>query len=368
MLSSLTALLGLGLAGIVTAGLIKPLKELVSATRKVEQGQLNAQVQITTRDEIGTLANSFNHMVRELRLKEKIKDTFGKYLDPRVVMTLIDSPEGVIDTVGEKRIMTMFFSDIAGFTSIGESLMPDALVRLINEYFTHQAIPIQQNKGIIDKFIGDSVMAFWGPPFTEEEEHAGLACLAALDQRRQLEEFRRRLPDLMGIRKGLPDIDFRIGIATGEVVVGNIGSELSKSYTVMGDTVNLASRLEGANKHYGTRFLINETTQQMASQDVETREIDLIQVVGKSEPVRVFELLARRGELEERQQELRDHFGQGMKAYRARDWEASARQFGSCLELDPEDNPSQVFLERVDYMKQNPPSHDWDGVWRFTHK
>jgi adenylate cyclase len=307
-------------------------------------------------------------MVKELRLKERIKDTFGKYLDPRVVVKLIDSPEGVIDTTGEKRVMTIFFSDIAGFTPIGEALTPDALVRLINEYFTQQAIPIQQRKGIIDKFIGDSVMAFWGPPFTQEDEHARLACLSALDQREQLEEFRLRLPDLMGLRKGLPDINFRIGIATGEVVVGNIGSELSKSYTVMGDTVNLASRLEGANKHYGTRFLISENTQKMVGRDVETREIDLIQVVGKSEPVRVFELLARKGELKEKGQKLRALFHQGLEAYRTRDWKSATRQFKECLELAPEDPPAQVFLKRVDHLRENPPSHGWDGVWRFTHK
>ena len=368
ILSSLTALLGLCFAGIVTVGMIRPLKALVSATRKIEEGNLDAEVPITTRDEVGTLSESFNHMVRELRVKERIKDTFGKYLDPRVVVTLIDSPESVIDTTGEKRVMTMFFSDIAGFTPIGEALTPDALVKLINEYFTYQAAPIQQRKGIIDKFIGDSVMAFWEPPFTGEDEHARLACLSALDQREQLEEFRRRLPDLMGMRKGLPDVNFRIGIATGEVVVGNIGSKLSKSYTVMGDTVNLASRLEAANKHYGTRFLISETTQEMVSQDVETREIDLIQVVGKSEPVRVFELLAPTGELEEKGQELRARFHQGIETYRSRDWESATRQFEACLALAGEDPPSRIFLKRVEVLKEDPPPQDWDGVWRFTHK
>ena len=368
LLSSIAAILGLGFAGMMTAGLVKPLKQLVSAIRGVEEGNLDITVQVASRDEVGALANSFNHMVSELRVKERIKDTFGKYLDPRVVGTLIETPDAVIKTVGEKRVMTMFFSDIVGFTSISENLMPDALVKLINEYFTLQTIPIHQSKGIVDKFIGDSVMAFWGPPFTQEDEHARLACLSALEQMEQLEKFRRRLPDLMGIRTGLPNFDFRIGIATGEVVVGNIGSELSMSYTVMGDTVNLASRLEGANKHYGTRFLISETTQQLVRDEVETREIDLILVVGKTEPVRVFELLARKGDLNESEAQLRGQFQSGLIAYRSRDWQAATEHFDACLELDAHDAPAQVFLQRVDYLKKNQPPDEWDGVWHFAQK
>src|SRR5438105_3707782 len=154
--------------------------------------------------------------------------------------------------------MTVFFSDLVGFTAISERLTPSGLVNVMNRYLSLMSQPIRAQKGLIDKYIGDAIMAFWGPPFTDREEHARLACFAALEQLQALEELRRMLPELMGLRKGLPEIDFRIGISTGDVVVGNIGSELTRAFTVLGDTVNLGSRLEGANKQYGTKILISE--------------------------------------------------------------------------------------------------------------
>ncbi len=155
--------------------------------------------------------------------------------------------------------------------------------------------PIREQDGIIDKYVGDAIMAFWGPPFTTAEEQARRACLAGLDQLARVQPFRDELPELMGIRRGVPDIDMRIGIATGEVVVGTIGSDVIKSYTVMGDTVNFASRLEGVSKVYGTRFLVDETTMTQAGDAIDTREIDAILVVGKTEPHRIFEGSGARG-------------------------------------------------------------------------
>ena len=369
LIAAVTAgLLGLIFAGLITRSLVRPVKELVSATRQVERGELEIDLPVSTRDEIGDLAQSFNHMVSELRIKESIKDTFGKYLDPRLVSQMIESP-GALETAGERREMTVLFSDIVNFTSIAELLLPAALVRLINEYFTLHAVPVQRRKGIIDKFIGDSLMAFWGPPFTNPQEHAGLACLAALEQLEQLEEFRRRLPELMGIRKGIPEFDIRVGIASGEVVVGNIGSELSKGYTVMGDTVNLASRLEGANKHYGSRFLINEAAYQQAVEQIEAREIDRVQVVGKTEPVRIYELLAATGSGESGwQAEVRTHFEGGLAEYRAQRWGEAQKLFRACLDLNPQDRPASTFLTRIEHLKQNPPPADWNGVWQFVQK
>ncbi len=241
------AVLGLAFASIITLGLVRPIRRLLSGTKAVEQGNLDIEVPATSRDEIGTLTQSFNHMVGELRMKERIKDTFGKYIDPRIVEDLIQQPDSA-KPGGEKRVMTVLFCDMQGFTSLSEELTPGGLVNLLYQYFTMMSEPIRHYRGVIDKYIGDAVMAFWGPPFTKEEEHATFACLAALEQFSRLDEFRRLLPDLMGLRKGLPDINMRVGVATGEVVVGNIGSEISKSYTVMGDTVNIASRLEGAGK------------------------------------------------------------------------------------------------------------------------
>jgi adenylate cyclase len=170
-----------------------------------------------------------------------------------------------------------------GFTSFSEGMTPAALVTVLNRYMTAMSEPVRRHKGIIDKYIGDAVMAFWGPPFTGAEEQARLGCLAALDQVAGLAAFRAELPDLIGFKRGLPDIGLRIGIATGDVVAGSIGSEQTRIYTVIGDIVNLASRLEGANKTYGTRALINEAANHLAADTVETREIGSVLVIGETE-------------------------------------------------------------------------------------
>jgi adenylate cyclase len=366
-LTAIAALAGLLLTGAIVRGLVRPVRDLVSATQEVERGNLQTEIAIRTRDEIGQLARSFNHMLAEMRVKEQIKDTFGRYVDPRIVESLLGNP-GALESKGERQDCTVFFSDIAGFTGLAELLTPAAVLRVINSYFTEMSEPIRGNQGIIDKYIGDAIMAFWVPPFTDREEHARLACLSALVQRERLAVFQARLPELTGLRHGVPPIEMRIGIATGEVVVGNVGSEVSKNYTVIGDTVNLAARLEALNKQYGTHTLIAETTEALARDAIESREIDLVAVAGKSEPVRIFELLAARGGLSPVATERRDRFEAALAAYRGRDWEAARAGFEACLQ-DPEgDPPAQVFLARLDQLAADPPGEDWDGVWRPATK
>jgi adenylate cyclase len=306
-------------------------------------------------------------LATELRTTESIKDTFGTYVDPRIVEGIIQHPDSM-KLSGEKRVVTVFFSDMEKFSSIGEQMTPAALVNLINQYLTLASEPIQRYNGVIDKYIGDAIMAYWSPPFTNEHEHAKLACFAALEQLSILDEFRQILPDLTGLRRGLPTINIRIGLATGEVIVGNVGSNTSRNYTVMGDTVNIASRLEGASKQYGTRLLISEQTQVMAREAIETRELDSIRVVGKTEPVRIFELLARKGELGQAAADLRASFEQGLNAYRSCDWDRAQAYFAACLEIDPADGPSKLFVARLYYLRDHPCAENWDGVWSLTEK
>jgi adenylate cyclase len=361
------AVSGLLFASIVTTGLMRPIRRLVQGTKAIEEGRLDTEVPVTSRDEIGTLTRSFNSMASELRVKERIKSTFGKYVDPRIVEDLLERPD-LATAGGERRLVTVFFSDIEGFTTIGENLTPGGLVSVINQYFTVMSEPITINGGIIDKYIGDAIMAFWAPPFVPEQEQATRACAAALEQIDLLPGFERSLPDLIGVRKNIPRIHIRIGIATGDVVIGNIGSEKFKGYTVMGDAVNLGSRLESAGKQYGVRVLISEATFKMAADAIEARELDSMRVTGKTEPVRVYELLGRRRAIDANRAALRDRFQEGLAHYRGRRWERAAELFQQCLTIDPGDVPSQLFAERVEYFRQEPPPASWDGVWTLTHK
>lgn len=363
VLTALAAFAGLLLTAGVVRGMVRPVHALVDATQQIERGNLEIRVEVRSRDEIGQLAQSFNHMAGEFRVKEQIKDTFGRYVDPRIVEGLLDDPDGV-EGAGEREICTVFFSDIAGFTPLAEMLTPSAVVRLMNGYFTEMSGPIRENKGIIDKYIGDAIMAFWSPPFTGRSEHARLACLAALAQRDLLAEFQTRLPDLTGLRQGVPELNVRVGIATGDVIIGSVGSDVSKNYTVMGDTVNLAARLEGLNKQYGTRILISGETEALARDAIEAREIDLVAVVGKSEPIRIFELLAPRGGLSPKHAVRRDRFEAALTAYRTRDWPAAREGFEACTD----DPAAAVFLARLDQLAVDPPAEDWDGVWRANAK
>jgi len=345
---------------------MRPIRRLVEGTKAIENGDLNSLVPVTSRDEIGALTQSFNHMVTELRVKERIKATFGKYVDPRIVEDLLKQPDAV-SMAGERRVVTVFFSDVEGFTSISENLTPTALVAVINKYFTVMSEPIIRNGGIIDKFIGDGIMAFWAPPFVPVQEHATRACFAALDQLDVLAEFQKAVPDLIGVRTA-PRIRFRIGLASGDVVIGNIGSDNFKGYTVMGDTVNLSSRLESGGKQYGVRILISEQTYQMAADAIDVREIDSIRVMGKTEPARVYELLGRRGAIDATRTSLRDRYQEGLAHYRAARWEAAEQAFQHCLTIDPADVPSRLFAERSAHFRSAPPDATWDGVWTLTHK
>ncbi len=366
IITAIATALGLVFAWGVSRSLVDSVKRLLGGTREVEHGNLDVEIHVSTRDELATLANSFNHMVIGLKEKEHIRETFGKYVDPRVVRGLLENrlpAEG-----GESQVMSVFFSDLAGFTQMCEGLTPDAAVRFLNRYFSYMAEVIQARQGIIDKYIGDAVMAFWGPPFTDPATHAQLCCAAALDQLARLEDFRKSLPDLLGVRHGLPVVTVRMGIATGEVTVGNIGSETSRGYTVIGDTVNLASRLEQANKFYGTQILVNEDTARLAGNELAFREIDSLRVAGKLEPVRVYELMGLKNKLSDSQLKLIDAFERGLTTYRKQDWDAAESTFREGLEAIPGDPPSHVFLERIESFRKSPPAADWDGVWVATHK
>ena len=347
VITGLAGVLGLMVAGGFSRGLSRPVRRLLAGTKAVQKGQLDTVVPVTSRDEIGLLTRAFNAMVAELKVKAQIKETFGKYVDPRIVEGLIDRPE-LVSANGERRVMTVLFCDMQGSTALGDFTTPSGLVAIINRYFTEMSAPVRRHDGIVDKYIGDGVMAFWGPPFVAADAQARLACEAALDQLAALPALAAALPELVGVRRGLPPLGIRIGIATGEVLVGSIGSEITKSYTVMGGAVNLASRLEGLNKHYGTSTLVGAATARQAEGAIVFREIDQVDIAGVAEPECVYEILGRNGEVDAPTMELRDRYAEGLAAFRAADWAGARAAFAACLALRPQDGPASTFQQRLE--------------------
>lgn len=366
-LTVLASALGLMFSIFISTGITGPVRRLLEGTRAVEEGRLDGSIDVTTRDEIGQLTTAFNNMVEQLRHKERLRETFGRYVDPRVVEGLIDR-QSATHSDGERRVMTVLFCDMKGFTRLSEGMTPQGLVKVMNHYLSTMSGPIRSHRGIIDKYIGDAIMAYWGPPFTEHSEQARLACLAAVEMAERGAALRTELPELIGVRAVPSDCDVRIGVATGEVLVGSIGSEFMMSYTVMGDAVNLASRLENANKIYGSHSLASAPAIAAAGDAIEVREIDRLVVVGQSHAETVFEIMGRTGELTDQQLLLRERYGEGLAAYRACRWDDARRAFMAALEAAPGDGPSRAMIGRVDQFQANPPPVDWDGAWYLDQK
>ena len=297
----------------------------------------------------------------EMGQKTMIREMFGQYLSPKVVEDLVDDPSK-IQLGGEEREMTAFFSDIQGFSLISERLTPSELVQLLNDYLTDMCDIIIASEGTVDKFEGDSIMAFWGAP-VRHADHAKRACFAAIDMNDRLVELRAS-----ALQKGVTPLVVRMGVNTGPMVVGNMGSSQRMNYTVMGDAVNLASRLEGANKAYGSGMMISESTYRACEADIDVRELDRIMVVGKSEPVTVYQLLNRKNQTASADADLVDLFSKGMQLYKAGDFRQAKSEFSACLDIFADDGPALTYIARCQAFIVNPPGVDWDGVYRLTEK
>jgi len=360
-------LVGLLVAAMVTRRLVRPVQSLLTGVQTAQRGDLRLELPSVSRDEIGELTRAFNFFVGELRQKEHLRTTFGKYLDPRILDRML-SDTGASSAAGERQLMTISFCDLVGFSALSETLTASGMVNLLNRHFTLQAEAIQAQRGVVDKFIGDAVMAFWGPLFNPDGDDAVLACRAALAQVGAIARFRAELPELTGFRRHLPEIDMRVGISSGEVVVGSVGSANTRSYTVMGDTVNIASRLEYANRFYGTRILMGDGVRARAGDAIVCREVDTVRVKGKSEPTTVHELLGMAGEAPAAALELARISTEALAAFRARDWDGAERAYRACQAIASDDGPAQVFLERIARLRINPPPDDWDGIWSLELK
>lgn len=299
--------------------------------------------------------------VAEMGQKAMIRDMFGQYLSPKVVEDLVDDPTK-LSLGGEEREMTANFSDIAGFSTISENLTPSELVHVLNEYLTEMCNIIIGLEGTVDKFEGDAIIAFWGAP-TVQVEHARLACFASIDMNERLVELRDKW-----VAEGIPQLKVRMGLNSGPMVVGNMGSVQRMNYTIMGDAVNLAARLEGANKAFGSRMMISESTFKACEADIDARELDTIRVVGKNEPITVYELLNRKNQTSGQIADLAEQYARGLEAYRNMDFAGAKEMFEKCLEIVPDDGPSATFVARCKSFLQYSPESGWDGVHTLTEK
>jgi adenylate cyclase len=310
----------------------------------------------------GYSASTLYHYIVERRQRLLIKGMFSTYVNPAVVEQLIDHPASM-SLGGKEKELTVLFSDVVGFTTISEQYTPEGLVSLLNEYMNVMTAEVFKTDGTLDKFIGDAVMAFWGDPLACED-HALRACKTALGMRRALVELNKRWE-----ADGKPPLDMRIGINTGDMVVGNMGGTGKFAYTVIGDSVNLGSRLEGANKQYGTHIIISFATFLSVRREVVARELDTLAVKGRNEPVTVYELMAIRGEdAGGNLEEFLTRYNEGIFRYRCREWDAAIAAFLSALELRPEDFPARMYVERSESFRTDPPPPDWNGVYVMRTK
>lgn len=305
------------------------------------------------------LAMSFGYFV-ESRTKRQITGLFGQYVPAELVDEMSKNPEQV-SMEGDSREMTILFSDVRGFTSISEKLDAKELTLLMNEFLTPLSRVIYKHRGTIDKYMGDCIMAFWGAPLSDPE-HAKHAILAGIEMQRTLKELQPRFKE-----RGWPEIHIGVGINTGRVSVGNMGSEVRVAYTVMGDAVNLASRLEGITKQYGAGVIVGENTRNTVA-DFVYRELDLVRVKGKDKPVAIYEPLGLAGEVDKAALDELKLFHQMLKLYRKQDWDQVELQLYNLQRMVPESLLYKVYAERAAYFRGSPPGADWDGVFVFQTK
>jgi adenylate cyclase len=290
-----------------------------------------------------------------------IRRLFSQYMSEALVRELEADPQKA-RLGGEKRFITVFFSDLVNFTALAEKLRPEDIVGLLNDYFTEMSQIILHLNGIIDKYQGDGIMAFWGAPI-QLQDHAEMACLAALRCQRKMREINDAVQD-----EKIDALGMRIGLHSGEAIVGNMGSAQRFDYTVVGDNVNLASRLEGVNREYGTDVIISDVTYRLVKHRIEARELDLIAVKGREQPVRIYELLGEKNAISEHEARMKRLFEEGLNFYKRKAFEDARRCFERVLEIRHDDAPSLVFVERCSNYMKSPPPVGWDGVFRLTKK
>ncbi|MGA2142125.1 MAG: adenylate/guanylate cyclase domain-containing protein [Brevinematales bacterium] len=343
------------LAIMFSRAISRPMIKLENDLSKVQKFDLGSKIEIKSNiREVNNMKDAIENMKNGLR-------SFKKFVPADLVAELIKlNKEAVLSA--EKRMMTVSFSDIENFTGISESLKPEELVENLGVYFEGMTSTVLKNRGTIDKYIGDAIMSFWGAP-NYFEDHAFYACISALESQRFLARIAEEWKG-----KGIPLFNTRIGINTGELIVGNMGYEERLNYTVMGDTVNLASRLEGLNKFYGTKIMISEFTNEAVKGKMETRGVDIVAVKGKIRGVKIFELISEKDNIDSGMSEFLKIYNDGVSLYEKHDWPGAVKAFSEALGLRPGDRPAQMILERCSKFEKDGTPADWNGVTVFHEK
>jgi adenylate cyclase len=313
----------------------------------------------------------YNFLVAE-KDKRFLKNTFSTYISPALIDQMYEAKEEP-QLGGEEGYHTAFFTDIQSFSAFSEKLTATDLVELLNDYLTEMTDTLLENKGTLDKYIGDAIVAFYGAP-APVDDHEYYACLTAVLMQERLSEMRDkwrgegdRWPEIVH------NMQNRIGINTGKMVTGNMGSTMRMNYTMMGDTVNLAARLESSAKQYGIYIQVANETYTPCKDKFTWRDLDFVRVMGKTEPAQVYELIAVAGKETEQDKTILKAYHEALELYRSQDWDKAKDAFKVADELEDmfpgrKTNPSRVYIPRCDHWKTNPPGDDWDGVWTLTSK
>ena len=343
---------------VLARSITNPLVNLAHVVRRIEAGDYSRVVRVTSRDEIGELATSVNSMARGLAEKEKVRELLGKVVSHQIAEQLLNNP---VELGGEERIVTILFSDIRGFTSFCEGLPPQQVLQELNKMLSLISNIIEANAGVVDKYNGDAVMALFGAPIQNAND-ASNAMAASLQIIAAMATLGTALRACVGVNTGL-------------VVAGNLGSSNRLNYSVIGDTVNLAARLEGLTRLYNVSNIVSEASMQSAP-DYLYRELDKVCVAGKSQPVRIFELLGKadnpvpglQQELQQAVQQELEWYADALAAYRAQNWDAATSKF-TLLQAKCDNRAlMQLFLDRIARFRSKPPAADWDGVYIFDSK
>ena len=342
----------------IARSVTRPVRELVASAKRIEHGDYTQAVTIKQRDELGRLSHSFNKMMKGLAERRQVRSLLGKVVSPAIADELLKKD---IELGGEERKVTVLFSDIRNFTSLCEDRAPKEILAFLNTYLTSISDVIEKHHGVIDKYIGDAVMALYGAPIQRTDDEPR-AVKSAMEMCSALDAVNIELK-----KTNKPLLAVGVGINTDIVVAGNMGSKARLNYTVIGDGVNLASRLEGLTKQYGVLIIVSESCKQ-ACPDFVFRELDKVRVKGKSEPVTIFEPLSLTKPLNQKKANELEHYQQAVNAYRQKQWQTASALFSTLNKSHPDTKLYKVYLERITQYCSYPPSEDWDGAYTFTTK